>query len=73
MAILRLSQEARIEWHYIAPGKPMQNAFIGSFSGRLRDELLNETRFTTLAHARIVPAEWRDDYNTVRPRSELGG
>lgn len=51
----------------------MQNAFIGSFSGRLRDELLNETRFTTLAHARIVPAEWRDDYNTVRPRSELGG
>jgi putative transposase len=43
MAILRWSHETRIEWHYIAPGKPQQNAFIESFNGRLRDELLNET------------------------------
>lgn len=43
MAILGWSQEAHIEWHYIAPGKPTQNAFIESFNGRLRDELLNET------------------------------
>ena len=41
----------RVEWHYIAPGKPQQNAFIESFNGRLRDELLNETLFTSLAHA----------------------
>jgi putative transposase len=56
MAMLRWSQEMRIEWHYIAPGKPTQNAFVESFNGRLRDELLNETLFTTLAHARVVLA-----------------
>jgi transposase InsO family protein len=43
MAVLRWSQEIRIEWHYIPPGKPTQNAFIESFNARLRDELLNET------------------------------
>lgn len=45
MAILCWSQERNIEWHYIAPGKPQQNAFIESFNGRLRDEFLNETLF----------------------------
>ena len=73
MAILRWSQESGVEWHYIAPGKPQQNAFIESFNGRLRDELLNETLFSSLAHARAVLAEWRLDYNTVRPHSSLGG
>ena len=72
MAILRWSQETRVEWHYIAPGKPTQNAFIESFNGRLRDELLNETLFLSLAHARSALAEWKDDYNTVRPHSGLG-
>ena len=60
------------EWHYIAPGKPTQNAFVESFNGRLRDELLNETLFTTLAQARAVLAAWKDDYNNVRPHSALG-
>src|SRR3984893_982939 len=72
MAVLRWCQEMRIEWHYIAPGKPTQNAFIESFNGRLRDELLNETLFTSLAQARVVLAAWKDDYNTVRPHSALG-
>jgi putative transposase len=72
MAILRWSQESRIEWHYIAPGRPQQNAFIESFNGRLRDELLNETLFTSLAHARAALLDWRLDYNTVRPHSSLG-
>lgn len=71
-AILRWSQERRVEWHYIAPGKPMQNGFVESFNGRLRDECLNETLFTSLAHARFVLAAWRHDYNTVRPHSKLG-
>lgn len=72
MAILSWSQETRVEWHYIAPGKPTQNAFIESFNGRLRDELLNETLFASLADARVALAEWREDYNTVRPHSAIG-
>ena len=51
-AMLGWAEEHRIEWHYIAPGKPMQNGYIESFNGRMRDELLNETLFTDLAHAR---------------------
>jgi putative transposase len=72
LAILRWSQEMQIEWHYIAPGKPTQNAFIESFNGRLRDELLNETIFASLAEARVALAEWITDYNTVRPHSAIG-
>ena len=72
-AILRWSQEHRIGWHYIAPGKPTQNAFTESFNGQLRDECLNETLFTSMAHARAELARWRHDYNTVRPHSKLGG
>jgi putative transposase len=73
MAILRWSQEQVIAWHYIAPGKPQQNAFAESFIGRLRDECLNETVFTSLRHARTVLAAWQRDYNEVRPHSALGG
>ena len=72
MAILSWSQETSIDWHYIAPGKPTQNAFVESFNGRLRDELLNETLFASLDHARLALAAWRDDYNTVRPHSAIG-
>jgi putative transposase len=72
MAVLRWSQQTRVEWHYIAPGKPQQNAFIESFNGRLRDELLNETLFTSLNHVREALAIWKEDYNTVRPHSALG-
>lgn len=71
-AILRWSQDIQIDWHYIAPGKPTQNAFIESFNGRLRDELLNETLFVSLDHAREALAIWKDDYNTVRPHSAIG-
>ena len=52
-----------MEWHYIAPGKPAQNAFIESFNGKLRDELLNEALFASLADARAALKEWMDDYN----------
>jgi putative transposase len=72
MAILRWSRERHVEWHYIAPGKPQQNAFIESFNARLRDELLNETAFSSLAEARILLAQWRCDYNANRPHSRLG-
>ena len=70
--LLRFSQETQIEWHYIAPGKPTQNAFIESFNARLRDELLNETLFTSLAQARAVLSAWKDDDNNARPHGALG-
>lgn len=73
MAILHWAQNRKVSWHYIAPGKPRQNAFVESFNGRLRDECLNETLFTSLAHARAVLAAWQRDYNEVRPHSALGG
>jgi len=69
MAILRWSQETRVEWHYIAPGKPQQNAFIESFNGRLRDECLNETAFRSLGHARELIAEWHDGLAAAQRRS----
>ena len=71
-AILKWSQECDVAWHYIAPGKPTQNAFVESFNGRLRDELLNETLFVSLVHARSALDAWKNDYNTVRPHSALG-
>ena len=58
-AILTWADQSRVAWHYIAPGKPMQNAFIESFNGRLRDEMLNETLFTSLAQARVALRCWR--------------
>jgi putative transposase len=66
-AILRFSEETGVEWHYIAPGKPVQNAFVESFNGRLRDQCLNEHAFASLAEARSIVETWRIDYNTVRP------
>ena len=47
-----------MEWHYIAPGKPMQNGYIESFNGRMRDELLNESLFLDLDQARQIIAVW---------------
>jgi len=72
-AILTWCQETEVGWHYIAPGKPQQNAFAESFIGRLRDECLNETLFTSLRQARVVLAAWQRDYNEVRPHSAHGG
>ena len=72
-AILAWQQQRGVEWHYIAPGKPMQNGFVESFNGRLRDECLNEHLFANLNQARGIIEEWRIDYNTNRPHSSLNG
>lgn len=72
-AILKWQEDQKINWHYIAPGKPMQNGFVESFNGKMRDECLNEHLFDTLHHARHLIAAWRDDYNKNRPHSSLGG
>jgi putative transposase len=72
-AILTWQQTTGIDWHYIAPGKPMQNGFVESFNGRLRDECLNEHMFSSLAEARQIIEAWRIDYNTNRPHTSLNG
>jgi putative transposase len=71
-AMLAWCRDNAIEWHFIAPGKPMQNGFVESFNGRMRDELLNETLFRGLDHAREKIAAWVADYNNHRPHSSLG-
>ena len=70
-AVLRWSL-GRLDWRYIAPGKPVRNAFVESFNSRLRDECLNEHVFLSLAEARATIDAWRDDYNYRRPHSSLG-
>jgi transposase InsO family protein len=71
VGVLRWSL-GRLDWHYMAPGKPVQNAFVESFNGRLRDECLNEHVFLSLAEARTTIAAWRHDHNYRRPYSSLG-
>ena len=70
-AVLRWAT-GRLDWHYIEPGKPVQNAFIESFNSKLRDECLNEHVFLTLAEARETIEAWRHDYNHLRPHGSLG-
>ena len=72
-AIWGWAKDRRMEWHYITPGKPMQNGYIESFNGRMRDELLNESLFIDLDHTRRLIGAWANDYNnTARPHSSLG-
>jgi putative transposase len=62
-AVLNWAAE-RVSWHYIQPGKPVQNAFIESFNSKLRDECLNEHFFFGLTEARHLIEAWRQDYNS---------
>ena len=56
---------------FIEPGKPSQNGYLESFNGKFRDECLNAHWFLTLAQARQIILEWKEDYNTQRPHSAL--
>jgi putative transposase len=71
-AMLAWTKAAGVDWRFIAPGKPMQNGICEAFNGRMRDELLNETIFYDLDHARAVLARWIGSYNQQRPHSALG-
>ena len=64
--------ERQIALHYIEPGKPVQNAKVESFHGRLRDECLNVSWFANLWDARRKISAWREHYNNERPHSSLG-
>jgi transposase InsO family protein len=57
---------------FIEPGSPWENGYIESFNGKLRDELLNREIFTTLTEAKVLIADWRKEYNQVRPHSAKG-
>ena len=61
-----------IQLDFIAPGRPVQNTYIESFNGRLRDECLNQHWFRSLTEARDVIVAWREEYNKTRPHSSLG-
>lgn len=67
-----VSPSNNVEWRYLEPGQPMQNGFIESINGRMLDELLNDTLFRDLAHARALFAPGVADYNTEGPHSALG-
>lgn len=67
--ILKWQEDRKVKWHYIAPGKPMQNGIIESFNGRMRDESLNEHLFDNPRHARNLIAGWRTDFNHNRPHT----
>ena len=64
--------EQGVRLHFIEPGKPVQNAFIESFNGKMQDECLNGEIFYSLKEAQIVIELWRVEYNTRRPHSALG-
>jgi putative transposase len=70
--LLTGAEQGRVEWQFIEPGKPMQNAFAESFNGRLRDECWNANRFLNLADARRKILTWKSDYSQQRPHSSLG-
>ena len=72
-AVLQWQEGAGVEWHYIAPDKPGQNAFVESLKGRFRDECLNEHMFRGLPEARRIIELWRRDYNAYRSHTSLGG
>ena len=61
-----------VRLNFIRPGKPVENAYVESFNGRVRDECLKENWFTSLPEARQIIEAWRVDYNQVRPHSSLG-
>lgn len=62
-----------VKLNFIRLGKPIENAYVESFNGRLRDECLNTNWFLSLKHAREIIEDWRRDYNEVRPHSSLKG
>lgn len=70
-AILTWANDRQIDWHYITPGRPMENGYTESFNGSFRDECLNEHWFRNLGHAKDLIANWQDDYNRARPHSSL--
>lgn len=62
-----------VKLDFIRPGKPVENCFVESFNGRLREECLNANLFFTIAQVEKILAVWMEDYNNFRPHGSLGG
>ena len=73
IALDRWAYNNNVRIDFIKPGKPIQNAFIESFNGRLRHECLNQHYFVTLTEAKKIIESWRMEYNTFRPHGSLNG
>ena len=71
-AFMTWTQKHCIKHILIEPGSPTQNAYIESFNGTFRDECLDENWFESLEQARQTIANWRKDYNEIRPHSSCG-
>ncbi|MCC0065787.1 MAG: IS3 family transposase [Rhodovulum sp.] len=71
-AVLAFIQATKVDWRYITPGKPTENAFAESFQGRMRDACLNAHLFFSMNHARAAVARWVEEFNTARPHSAIG-
>jgi transposase InsO family protein len=65
-------KKLKVKTLFIEPGSPWENGYNESFNGKLRDELLNGEIFYTLKEAQVLIAQWRKEYNTIRPHSSLG-
>jgi putative transposase len=65
------AHQTGVKLNFIRPGKPVENGYIESFNGRLRDECLNVEVFLDLADAHSKIERWRRDYNQQRPHSSL--
>ena len=61
-----------VDWHFIEPGRPMENGYVESFNGKFRDECLNQHWFVDPPDARSKIGDWKQDYNQARPHSALG-
>lgn len=71
-AVLAWYEEMEVEWHYIAPGRPMENGYVDTFNGRMRDYLLSKRLFLSMGHARVEIATWVEDDNLGRSHSSPG-
>ena len=72
-ALDQWATSAGVQLEFIRPGRPMENGHVESFNGKVREECLNANAFRSLAEARDIIEAWRQDYNTARPHSSLGG
>jgi putative transposase len=72
MALERWAAHRGVDLHFIRPGRPVENAFVESFNGKLREECLNLTWFESVEHAQVQLETWRREYNGERPHSSLG-